>query len=201
MQPFVLSHGSPYTLVGQTGTMAAALAANSVVFAMQAIDDDTTKPLLVRRGTVVIDAIRLAYTAIVGSAGLALAGRQLNLYRSPGAGQTHPVGGTALTPLPKNTLDVGADTGLVVSPRVATTAGLTLTGFTRGTDIVGVFDLAAAAAIGSNKEKQWTWAATAGHLELAPGEFLSISNPAIFDLLLTWQLLVEVDYHRKDGRS
>lgn len=198
-QPFVMSLGNPYTLLAQTGTMAAALAANSVVFAMQAAADAAATPNLPKRATLVIDALRLTYTAIVASASVVVAGRQLNVYRTAPP-QTHPTGGTAVTPLPKNTLDVGSDTGLAVAAQVATTGALTITGFTRGTAILGVLDLSTAAAVGSKVEKFWEFAGTAGALELAPGEFLSISNPAAFDLLLTWQLIIELDYHRRDSR-
>lgn len=187
--------GSPYSLTAQTGTMAAALAANSIVFAMQAIANDATTPNI-RRGPLYIDALRVRFVAIVASVTALVAGRALQIFKGTGS---HPLGGTALTPLAKRTLDAGGDSGLTTSPRIATTAGLTVVGFTRGSVPISSFDLAGSGAIGAVAETMWAWRVNAGPIILDPGELLVISNPAIFDAVLTWQLTVDVDYRRRDG--
>lgn len=194
-EPFRLSNGSPYSLVGSTGTMAAALAANSIVFAVGALaaTADQRPP----RGPVVLDGMRMTFTAIVASAAPIAAGRALALYKGLNAVQTMPAGGTALTGIAKQTLNTAGDSGLA-GAQIALTAGLTVVGFTRGTTPLGSFDLVGLGAVGARAEKHYRWALEAGHVQLDPGEILVVSNPAIFDALLTWTLTVELDYHRRD---
>lgn len=187
--------GSPYSLTAQSGTMAAALAANSIVFAMQAIPNDATTPNI-RRGPVYVDALRLRFGSIVGSAAALLAGRALQVFKGTGS---HPLGGTALTPIAKRTLDTGGDSGLVSSPRISSTATLTVVGFTRGSAPIATLDLSLAGALGSAAETSWLWQVNSSPIILDPGECLVVSNPAIFDALLTWQLTVDVDYRRRDS--
>lgn len=194
-EPFLLSNGSPYSVVGSTGTMAAALAANAVVFAMRATANTANQNP--PRGPIVIDGMRLTFTAIVASGTPVLAGRALGIYKGTDATQALPLSGTLLTPIAKHALDAGADSGLE-GARIATTAGLTVAGFTRGAAQLGVLDLVGLGAAGARVEKVYSWAAESGHMQLDPGEVLVISNPAIFDAALTWQLTVELDYHRRD---
>lgn len=193
--------GQAWSLTGSTGTMAAALAANSVVFAIGATADASlaTSPNAPRRAPLEIEGIRMVYTAIVASAGVLLAGRSLQLFKASDNAQAAPAGGTALTALPKRTLDAGADSGLSVS-RIATTAGLTVVGFTRGTVPIATFDLVAGGSAGTRLVYEFYQDINGCAIRLDPGEFLVVSNPAIFDLLLTWQLTVDVDYRRRDGR-
>lgn len=197
---FILSPGSAYSLVGVTGTMAASLAANSIVFAMGATANPTPTSVSqnLQRGPVVVDGIRATFTGIVASAAPFTAGRALALYKASDNAQTMPGGGTALTPIAKRTKDAGGDTALQ-GAQIAGTAGLTVVGFARGSVQVGYFDLAGGGSAGARLERHWRFALEAGHLQLDPGEILVLSNPAIFDALLTWQLSVEVDYHRRDG--
>lgn len=189
--------GASFKLTGSTGTMAAALAANSIVFAMQAIDNAAVGTSQgQRRGPVVVDNLRVSFTAIVGSAAALLAGRALQLFKGSGS---HPLGGTALTPIAARGLDVGSDSGLVTSPRIAASASLTVVGFTRGTVPIATFDLSGSGALGAQATRDFDWRTNSEPIYLDPGELLVLSNPAIFDLLLTWQLTVDVNYRRREA--
>lgn len=195
--------GQAWSLTGSTGTMAAALAANSVVFAMGAVADAAlaTSPNAMRRGPLEIEGVQLTFTAIVASGTPIAAGRVLQLFKASDNAQTVPVGGAAITPFPKRTKDAGLDTGLAGGVgRIATTAGLTLTGFTRGTVPLATFDLSGGGAAGNRLIYEFYEKVNGGALWLDPGEIICISNPAVFDLLLTWQLTVNVDYRRRDAQ-
>lgn len=191
--------GQAWALTGSTGTMAASLAANSVVFAMGAVSTDATRPNILPRGPLKIEGFRLTFTCIVASASVVLAGRELQLFKGATNGETMPVGGAALTALPKRTKDAGGDSGMIGdAARISTTTGLTLTGFTRGAVPLATFDLVGGAAVGTRLTFDFFELVNGGALWLDPGEILVVSNPAAFDLLLTWQLTVNVDYRRRD---
>jgi hypothetical protein len=190
--------GQAYSLTGSTGTMAAALAANSIVFAMQATADVAANVNAPRRAPIEIEGIRLTFTAIVASAAPVAAGRALRLFKGLDNAQTMPAGGTALTALAKRTLDAGANSGLV-GAQIALTAGLTVSGFTRGTVPLATMDLVGAGAAGNRIVYEFYEEIGGAALWLDPGEILVVSNPAVFDLLLTWQLTVDVDYRRRDS--
>lgn len=195
--------GQAWSLTGSTGTMAAALAQDALVFAMQATADASlaTSPNAPRRAPIEIEGFRMVFTGIVASATPAAAGRALRLFRGTvdAAGMTFPTGGTALTAIAKNTLDAGADSGLA-GVRISTTAGLTAGAFTRGTVPLATFDLVGVGSAGGRAEFEQFELVNGGPLFLAPGEILVVSNPAAFDALLTWQLTVNVDYRRRDSR-
>lgn len=192
--------GQAWSLTGSTGTMAASLAANSVVFAMGAVPTDATRTQLPARAPLEIEALRLTYTAIVASAAPATAGRALQLFKASDNAQTMPTGGTALTALPKRTKDAGSDSGMIGdTARISTTAGLTVTGFTRGTVPLATFDLAGGGAATTRLVFDFFELLNGSPLWLDPGEILVVSNPAAFDALLTWQLTVNVDYRRRDN--
>ncbi len=124
--------GPAWSLTGSTGTMAASLAANSLVFAMGSIANDATKPNQPKRAPLEIEGIQLVFTAIVASATPVAAGRALRLFKASDAAQDMPTGGSSLTPLPKRTQDQTADTGLQGGAAlIATTTGLTVGTFTR----------------------------------------------------------------------
>ncbi len=194
--------GQAWSLTGTTGTMAAALAANSVVFAIQATADASlaAAPNAPRRAPLEIEGLRLTFTAIVASATPILAGRSLQLFKGTddAAGKIMLTGGTALTGLPKRTLDAGGDAGMTA--RIAGTAGLSAGSFTRGAVPLSTFDLVGGAAAGTRLEFEAFELVNGSPLWLDPGEILVVSNPAIFDLLLTWQLTVNADYRRRDSR-
>lgn len=190
--------GQAWSLTGTTGTMAAALGANSVVFAMGATANDATKPNLPQRAPIEVESFRMVYTAIVASATPVVAGRALQLFKASTVAQTFPTGGAALTAIAKRLADQGADSGLA-GAMISTTAGLTLTGFTRGSVPLATFDLVGEGAAGARIEFAFDRQSNGAPLYIDPGDILVVSNPAAFDALLTWQLTVNVDYRRRDS--
>lgn len=179
--------------------MAASLGANSVVFAMGALADDPARPNIPRRAPLEIESFRLTFTGIVASATPVVAGRCLQLFKGATNAETLPTGGTALTALPKRTRDSGENSGLIGDTAViASTAALTVTGFTRGTVPLLTFDLSGAGSIGSRVTLDYFEYLDGGPLWLDPGEIYVLSNPAAFDALLTWELSVNVGYRRRD---
>lgn len=189
--------GQPWSLSGSTGTIAAALAANSIVFAIKAAAADATRPNLPPPGPIEIERIQIAYTSIVASAGVLLAGRALQLFRGTddAAGKTALTGGAALTARPKRIKDQAANSGLA-DARIATTGTLTVGAFTRDTVPLATMDLVSGGSAGFRQTFEAGRLINGESLWLDPGEILVVSNPAIFDLLLTWQLTVNVDYRR-----
>src|SRR5690242_14333897 len=145
--------GQGWSLTGTTGTMAAALAADALVFMMGATADTAlaTQPNKARRAPVEIEGFRMTFTAIVAATTPVTAGRRLQLFKASDNAQALPTGGTALTALPKRTLDQGLDSGLA-GARIATTAGLTVGTFTRGTVPLATFDLTGLGAAGSRAD-------------------------------------------------
>jgi hypothetical protein len=190
--------GQAYSLSGSTGTMAAALAANAIVFAMQATGDVAGSVNAPRRAPIEIEAMRMTFTAIVAATTPVTAGRVLQLFKSSSNASTLPAGGTLLAALAKRGLDAGADSGLV-GARIATTAGLTVVGFTRGTVPLATLDLTGLGAAGSRLEWNFSEQVNGAAIWLDPGEILVVSNPAAIDAALTWQLSVDVDYRRRDS--
>lgn len=190
--------GQAWSLSGSTGTMAAALAANSIVFAMQSIANDPAKPDYVRRAPIKIEAMRMTFTAIVASATPVSATRALRLFKGLDNAQTLPATGTSLDAITKRTLDSGVDSGLTGAV-IATTAALSVTGFTRGSVPLATFDLTAGGAVGGRIEYVFFERFNGSALYLDPGEILCVSNPAAFDALLTWKLTVDVDFRRRDS--
>lgn len=192
--------GSPWSLSGSTGTMAAALAANSVVFAMGAIADTARISQPIQRAPVEIEAMRVTFTAIVAATTPVTAGRFLRLFKGSDNAQVLPTGGADITPIPKRTKDQTADTGLQAGvARIATTAALTTTGFTRGSVPLATMDLTGLGAAGSRFQFEFFFEKRQGSpLWLDPGEILVISNPSQIDAALTWQLTVDVDYRSRD---
>lgn len=180
--------------------MAAALAQDAIVFAMGAVANPAAGvSQTVVRGPLEIEGIQITFTAIIAATTAVLAGRRLQLFKASNAAQTMPAGGTALTPLPKRTNDQGVDTGLAGGvARIATTAGLTVVGFTRGTVPLATFDLTGLGAAGSRAVFEFYEKRNGWPLWLDPGEILVISNPVTIDAALTWQLTVNVDYRQRD---
>lgn len=190
--------GQAWALTGSTGIMAASLGANSLVFAMGAVANPTPGvSQTIVRAPLEIEGIRLTYTVIV--AALAAAPQSLQLFKSSNNAQAMPTGGTALTALPKRTLDAGADSGLIAdTARIATTAGLTAGTFTRGTVPMETIDVTASTVIANRITFDFFRKWNGGSLWLDPGEILVVSNPAALPAVLTWTLTVNVDYRRRD---
>lgn len=196
------SCGQAWSLTGSTGTMAAALAADALVFAMQATPDASlaTSPNAPRRAPLEIQGLRLTFTAIIAATTPLTAGRGMRLFKgtADAAGQTMPTGGAALTGVAKRTLDAGADAGMTA--RISTTATLTAGAFTRAAVALATFDLLGGGSAGARLVFEHYELVNGGSLWLDPGEILVVSNPQAMDAALTWQLTVNVDYRRLDSR-
>jgi hypothetical protein len=185
--------GSGYSLVGSTGIMAAALAANSIVFAMRATPTPANSPA---RAPLQIDAINLAFTTITAFTTPVTAGRALALYKGTVA---LPTGGANISPISKWTKNAGADVGIEADVgRISTTATLTVGAFARGAQQHGLLDLAGFGAAGARVERFYPLTEQQGSIILEPGELLVVSNPAAMDAAGTWQLAIEIDYRRRD---
>lgn len=197
--------GPPWSLTGSTGTMAAGLAQDSLVFAMGAIADPAAGvSQTLKRAPLEIEGLQLTFTALTAFASV-LAGRSLKLYRGTTNAQAMPTGGAQIFPRPKRTLDQPKDNGLQGGPpgfaRIATTAGLTAGTFTRDAVPLATFDLSATFAAGGRLVYEIFEQVNGSPLWLDPGEILVISNPVAFDATTpTWQLTVNIDYRVRDAQ-
>lgn len=193
-----LPPGQPWSLTGSTGTMAASLAQNALVFAMGAVADPAIGiSQTLKRAPLEIQGFRMEFTVIAALATPVPV--SLQLFKGSNNAQPMPTGGTALTALPKRTLDAGGDSGMIGdTARIATTAGLTAGAFNRGSVPLATFDVSETTPAGARLRfdffKKWDGES----LWLDPGEILVVSNPAAFPATLTWTLSVNVDYLRRD---
>lgn len=188
----VQSHrGNGFAVAATTGTVGAALAANSCVFAMR-LDPSSALNAFIYR-------VRVTFTTVVAFTVPITAGRRLEIYRGSGA---TPSGGTAIAlAVPKRASNSNSEfnSSLGGDIRVATTAGLTMTGvvFT-GADVspLRVMSLAHVGAAGQFAEVIFEFAdgETGQALQLEPGQLLCVRNPVAMDAAGTWQAAVQVDW-------
>ncbi len=182
-----IARGYGYGLAATTGTIAAALAANSSVFAMRP-DPGSTRRLF-------LDRIRIEFTCLVAYTTPITAGRRLGVFRGSGAAAS---GGTALTPIAKHGT---ADTSEVSTAnggdaRISTTGALTVTGITFETPAFRELSLVHAGTAGAFREALWEFSSHESQpIQLDPGQVLAIRNPAAMDAAGTWQLSVAVDWY------
>jgi hypothetical protein len=178
--------------------MAASLGANSLVFAMGAVADPAIGiSQTIKRAPLEIEGFRMVYTVVASVA--TPAPFSLQLFKSSNNAQAMPTGGTALTALPKRTLDAGGDSGMIAdTARIATTVTLTAGTFTRGSVPLATFDITQSTPAGARFTFDYMRKWDGSSLWLDPGEILVVSNPAAFPLLLQWTLTVNVDYRRRD---
>lgn len=177
-----------FSIAATTGTIAAALAANSSVFAMR-LDPGASINAYIER-------IRLQYTTIVAYTTPVTAGRRLALYRGSGAAAS---GGTSITTVAKKdstSIDSEIETAQGGDARIATTGALTVTGITYETNQIAEASLTHVGAAGGFIEEVWEFSAPrSAPIVLAPGQLIAIRNPAAMDAAGTWQLAVRVDWH------
>lgn len=179
--------GDRYSQGNVTGTMAAALAANSPVYAMRL---NPSSPKLVR-----IHRVRLQWTTVVGFTVPLTAGRRLAIFRGAGAACA---GGVALgvtserdSASPASQCDIaqGGD------QRISITGALTVAGVTFEVSPFKVMSLSHVGALGGYAEAVFEFDDdTGGPLILRPGELMAIRTPVAMDALGTWQLAVNVDW-------
>ena len=179
-----------YAVSGITGTIAAALGANSSVFCMR-YDPAAGAKILV------VDRIKLMFTTIVAFTTPVTAGRRLALFRGNGAASS---GGAQLVCTNAQKSTSYADTELTTANggdcRIATTGALTVTGITFETDPFRTMTLVHVGAAGAYVEATWEFSAhECAPLILQPGQCLAIRNPAAMDAAGTWQLGVNVDWY------
>jgi len=184
-----VGRGTPFCVSTVTGTIGAALAANSPVFAMR-LDPGAAVRAFIER-------IRLEYTTIVAFTTPVTAARRLALFRGSGAAAA---GGTAITTAQKKHTNFGGtsemDTANGGDIRVSTTAALTVVGLTFETDPLRQMTLTHVGAAGGFREVIWEFHATENSpVVLEPGQVLAIRNPVAMDAAGTWQLGVNVDWH------
>jgi hypothetical protein len=170
-----------YSVSGVTGTVAAALAQDAIVFAM----------LVDPAGGLwsYLEAIRLAFTTIVAFGTPITAGRRLGLYRATGG--VAATGGAAMVVKSKHQ---GGPASVVTSARIATTGGLTVGGITRDADPLAVADLVHVGAAGARAEFLYDFLSPRTPHKIVAGDLLVISTPVAMDAGGTWQLGVTVDW-------
>lgn len=177
--------GEGYSISGHSGTVAAALGANSSVFAMR-LDPGTTRVAYIER-------VRIQFTTIVAFTTPVTAGRRLALFRGSGAATA---GGTAAPAVSKDTTNQPSEFLIAQGgdSRIASTGALTVTGVTYETDPLATISLAHVGAAGAFTE--WVWDANQHTpIVLQPGQLLALRNPVAMDAAGTWQFSITVDYY------
>jgi len=171
--------GFGYCVSGQSGIIAAALAQDSVVFAMrcglQAIvagtDPNAQKQSVLAR-------FRCAFTTITAFTTPVTAGRRFSLHRASNAG-AEISGQTALVQVKR---DSRAPASIVSPIRIANTAGITVGGLTVEADPIAVFDLSHTGAAGGRAEFELTRAQLGAHPEcLGVGQYFVVKNSVAMD--------------------
>lgn len=178
--------GQTFRVASTTGTMAAALGANSSVFVMR-IDPGA--------GTTLgyITSLRLQYTTIVAYTTPITAGRRLAVFRGAGAASS---GGTGLSAaFPSSTTYAASqfDVAEGGDMRIATTAALTITGITYEAQQSGEISLVHLGTAGASQEFVLSYADNP--IILQPGQLIAIRNPAAMDAAGTWQLTVTATWY------
>jgi len=177
-----------FCIAEQTGTIAAALAANSCVFAMR------MDPGAGAGKKAYIKSMRARYTTIVAFTTPVTAGRRLALFRGSGAATS---GGTAIAvAAPKDTSYPASefDTASGGDIRIASTGALTVTGITFETAPMKIMTLSHVGTAGATQEFLYELDVRAHPIELNAGQLLAIRNPVAMDAAGTWQMSVEVDW-------
>jgi hypothetical protein len=169
-----------YTLAGITGTVGAALAQDSVVFAMFASASADLWAYL--------EQIRLAYTTIVPFTTPVTAARRLTLHRATGG--VPATGGTQVNVVKNKT---GAPASIITDARIAAAVALGIAGITVLPDPIATLDLTSVGAAGGRLEQVYdmTPPKYSPHA-IVPGELLVIKDPVAMDAAGTWQLAVAV---------
>lgn len=183
-----IARGYGFGVAATTGTIAAALAANSTVFAMR-VDPGASRRAFIER-------VRLEFTTLVAYTTPVTAGRRLALYGAQLSGT--PTGGTAIaTAMPKHgiadTSEFSAANGGDI--RIASTGTLTVAGTVNATPFREM-SLAHVGAAGGFREVLWEFSAHESQpIQLDPGQAILVRNPTAMDAAGTWHLAVAVDWY------
>jgi hypothetical protein len=178
--------GPGYSLSATSGVIAAALAANSIVFGMRL---DPGAPF-----SAFINRLVLQWTTIVAFTAPVTPGRRLTITRGSGAALS---GGTLVVPFNKNSNEAVSEVANATGgdARIATTAALTATGITvedRDFRTIGLAHMGAAGAMYERGFEQDS--PNMAPFVLTPGQLLLIRTPQAMDAGGTWQLSVNVDW-------
>lgn len=185
--------GHGYSLPAQTGTIAAALAANSVVFAIRcgaqaaaiAADPQSALAMFVQR-------MRIAFTTITAFTTPITAGRKLGIYRAsnPGAEIAPGATGSDITASIRSKV-TGSPATVASIACVGTTAGITKNGLVIEAAPIAQLDLTHVGAAGARAEFLYEQSEPFEAAVVKPGEYLVISNPAAMDGAAgAWQLSI-----------
>lgn len=189
----IQQRGNAFSVSSITGTINAALAANSAIFAMRFDAGAGNKKAYVER-------IRIAHTTIVAYTTPLTAGRRLAVYRGSGANAS---GGTAIATIAKKhsaSADSEFETAQGGDVRIATTGALTVTGITFETNEFATMPLVHAGAAGAFFEQLFEFNANeSAPIVLEPGQLLAIRNPQAMDAAGTWQAAVRIDWYEEDS--
>lgn len=178
-QVLLVNRGPGFALSAQTGTMAAALAANSVVFAMRAPATGSS--------SIVVDRLRMAFTTIAAFTTPLTASRRLAVFRATNAG-AEVSGGAAASVRAKDAAGAASTVALAL---IATTVGLTVGGLALEAAPLATMDLTSVGTAGARLEQIYELAPPKSEEWLFnPGEYIAIVNPAAMDAAGTWQLTI-----------
>lgn len=188
----VVGRGNAYAASAVSGTIGAALASGSSVFAMRL---DAAAPM-----RAYIERIRLQWTTVVAFTTALTVGRRLALHR--GSSGTPTFGGTTVVPVKKHSAGavdsefLGAAGGAIA---ISTTGALTVTGITVEADPIRTMSLAHVGAAGAFFEQIWEFSGGESYpCVLEPGQSLHIRTPVAMDAAGTWSLAVSVDWHEAE---
>lgn len=186
--------GDAFSVSNITGTIAAALAANSSIFAMR-LDPGSAKKAYIER-------IRIAYTCLVAFTTPLTAGRRLAVYRGSGAATS---GGTAIsTVAKKHSISAGSEfeTAQGGDVRIASTGALTVTGITFEANEFATFPLVHVGNAGNFFEAVFEFNTNeSAPIVLEPGQLMAIRNPAAMDAAGTWQATIRVDWYEENSTT
>lgn len=182
----IVPRGEGYGIAAITGSMAAAIAANALVFAMR-LDPAATRPIF-------IDRIRLQWTTLVAFTTPITAGRRIEIVRGSGNAAS---GGVATIPANKNSVEAPSEVSLAQGgdSRISTTAALTVTGITLEAPALRVVPLVHLGNAGAYMESIMEFnPSDNAPLVLQPGQLMGIRVGQAMDAAGTWQLGVNVDW-------
>ena len=188
-QPHRVMHfnrGYGYAVSGVSGTVAAALAQDSLVFALLC-DPQASITAANKKLGIYVDRLHLAFTTIVAFTTPITAARRLAVYRASGPAAT---GGTALAVAKKDASN--APTSVCTDVRIASNGALGAAGITREPAPIGTMDLTHVGTAGARQEFLYELAAPANApIAINAGQLLVVSNPVAMDAAGTWQLTVK----------
>lgn len=186
MMPF----GPAFGLSALTGTIAAALAVNSTVFAIRLSPITGSYRFYLTRMT-------LTYTTLTAFTTPITAGRRLAVFRGSGA-QAGGGGTQLLAVTKKNNLDPNSriQPSLGGDIKIANVGAITVTGITFDAVPIATMMLVDVGTAGASKTQIIEFDRAAGsNMLLAPGETLAVRNPQAMDAGGTWQLVVTLDWY------